>query len=160
MVSIHTKIPLEINSGWKCFAQLTCHFKSNLFSWHVRFLSWSFISVFKLYLDIILRVLRKCVCKVVIDVNSLLPCGITLGYNFVTIGSGNGLFFVWHQAITWNNVHLASVRTRELNLSEIWVKILKFPSEKMCLTMLSAKWWPFCSDLNVLCCLHLEHWLW
>ena len=47
------------------------------------------------------------------------------------IGTDNGLLFVWHQAITWTNNDLLSIGSLETTLNEIWIKILRFSSNKM-----------------------------
>ena len=63
---------------------------------------------------------------------------------FSEIGSGNELSPVWHQAITWTNADLLSIRPLVMNFSEIWIKTQNFSFIKMHLKMLSAKWLPFC----------------
>ena len=49
----------------------------------------------------------------------------------------------WH-TITWTNADILSIWLLRTNFSEIWVKI-----QKILLNMLSAKWRPFCFNLNV-----------
>ena len=64
--------------------------------------------------------------------------------NWATIGSGNGLSSVWHQAITWTNADLLSIWSLGTNFNEIQINILKLSFVGMHLKMLSVKWWPFC----------------
>ena len=45
---------------------------------------------------------------------------------WVSIGSGNGLLPVWHQAITLTNAGLLSSRLLGINFSESWIRILSF----------------------------------
>ena len=61
-----------------------------------------------------------------------------------TIGSGDGLSPVRHQAITWTNAVLLSIRLLGMNFSEIWIETQNFSFMKMHLKMLSVKWRPFC----------------
>ena len=44
----------------------------------------------------------------------------------ISIGSSNGLPPVWHQAITWTNADLLSIRTLGTKSSEIWIEIENF----------------------------------
>ena len=64
---------------------------------------------------------------------------------WVSIGSGNGLLSVRHQAIAWTNADLLSIEHLGTNFSEIRIKIWHSSSMKMYLKMSSVKWWPFCS---------------
>ena len=64
--------------------------------------------------------------------------------NGVSIGSGNGLVPVRHQAITGTNAGLLSIGPVGTNFSEILIKIENFSFMKMHLKMSSAKWQPFC----------------
>ena len=78
------------------------------------------------------RVTHICVCKLAI------------------IGSDNGLSPGRRQAIIWINAGILLIGPLGTNLSEIYIKILKFSVKKMHLKMSSAKWPPFCLGLNVL----------
>ena len=69
---------------------------------------------------------------------------------WISFGSGNGLLPVRHQAITWTNVDLLSIRPLGINFSEIRIKIYNFSFTKMHLEMSSVKWGPFCSGENEL----------
>ena len=42
--------------------------------------------------------------------------------NYVSIGSGNGVWPVRRQAITWTNVALLSIRPLDTKFSDIWNK--------------------------------------
>ena len=64
--------------------------------------------------------------------------------NWVIIGPGNGLSPVRHQAITWTNAGLLSIRPLGTNFSEIRIKTQKISFKEMHLKMLSAKQRPFC----------------
>ena len=66
------------------------------------------------------------------------------------IGSDNGLSPGQCQAIIWTNAAMLLIRTWGTNFSEIVTEIHVFSFKKMCLKMLSGKWWPFCLSLNVL----------
>ena len=59
--------------------------------------------------------------------------------NWVSIGSGNGLSLVWHQAITWTNAGLLLIGLLGINFSEIQIRILSFSFKKMHLKLSSAK---------------------
>ena len=59
--------------------------------------------------------------------------------NWVSIGSGNGLPSVRHQAITWINAGLLLIALLGTNFKEIRVTILSFSFKKMHLKLLSAK---------------------
>ena len=63
---------------------------------------------------------------------------------WVSIGSGNGLLPVWHQAITWTKADLFSIGHLGTNFSGIRIKIQNFSFMKMHLKMPSVKWRPFC----------------
>ena len=67
--------------------------------------------------------------------------------NWVSIGSGNGLLPVRHQAITWTSTELLSTGHLGTNFSEIWSETEYFSFIKMHLKMSSAKWWYFVSAL-------------
>ena len=71
-----------------------------------------------------------------------------------TIGSDNGLSPGQCQAITWNSTGILSIRPLQANISEILIGIQTFSFKKIHLKMSSAKWHPFCLNLNVLRWLH------
>ena len=50
--------------------------------------------------------------------------------DWINTGSGNGLSPVRHQAITWTNAVLLSIRPTGTNFSEIWIKYETFHSRK------------------------------
>ena len=58
----------------------------------------------------------------------------------VSIGLGNSLLPLWHQAITWAKDGLSSIGHFRTKFSEIWITIQRFPFKKMHFKMLSAKW--------------------
>ena len=64
--------------------------------------------------------------------------------NWVINGSGNGLSPVRHQAITWTNADILSIRPLGTNFTEIRITIHNFSFMKMHMKMLFVKWWPFC----------------
>ena len=66
------------------------------------------------------------------------------------IGSDNGLSPSRRQAIIWTNDGLLLIGPLGKNFNEILIKILSFTFKKMRLKVSSAKWRPFCLDLNVL----------
>ena len=66
------------------------------------------------------------------------------------IGSDNGLSPGRHQAFIWTNAGILLIGPRVTNFSEILIGIQTFLFMKMHLKMSSAKWRPFCFDLNVL----------
>ena len=66
------------------------------------------------------------------------------------IGSDNGLSPGRHQAICWTNAEILLIGTLGTNFSEILIGIQIFAFKKIHLKMSSAKWRPFCLDLNVL----------
>ena len=68
-----------------------------------------------------------------------------MSVNWVSIGSGNGLLPVWHQAITWTNADILSKGPSGTNFSEIIIRIQ--------LKMSLSKWWPFFPGVN-----ELTHW--
>ena len=70
--------------------------------------------------------------------------------NLTNIGSDNGLSPGRRQAIIWTNAGILLIRTLGTNFSEILSRILTFSFKKMRLKVSSAKWRPFCLDLNVL----------
>ena len=57
-------------------------------------------------------------------------CCIHASVNWISIGSGNGLSPIRHQAITWTNAHLLSIGSFGTNFSEIRIKIQTFYSWK------------------------------
>ena len=65
------------------------------------------------------------------------------------VGSHNGLSPDRHQTIIWTNARILLIRTLGTNFSEILNEIQKFSFKKMHLKISSAKWRPFCLDLNV-----------
>ena len=71
-------------------------------------------------------------------------------WNWVIIGSGNGLMPVCRQAITWINDDLLSIRLFGTKFSKIFVKIKHFHWQssiwKYCLTL--PKWQPSCLSLT------------
>ena len=66
------------------------------------------------------------------------------------IGSDNGLSPGRRQAFIWTNAAILLIRPLGTNLNEILIEITTFPFMKMRLKESSAKWRPFCLDLNVL----------
>ena len=64
--------------------------------------------------------------------------------NWVSIGSGNGLSPVGHQAITWTNADVLSTGSLWTNFSETRIKIQNFSFMKMPLKIPSANWRPLC----------------
>ena len=70
--------------------------------------------------------------------------------NLTIIGSDNGLWPDWHQAIIETNSGRMLIGPLETNFNEILFEVRKFWYEKTNLKMLSAKWQPFCLGLNVL----------
>ena len=70
--------------------------------------------------------------------------------NLTIIGSDNGLSPGRRQAIIWTNAGILLIGPLGTNFSEILIRIQTFSFKKMHLKMSSAKWLPFCSDLNVL----------
>ena len=66
------------------------------------------------------------------------------------IGSDNGLSPGRRQAIIWTNAGILLTGTLGTNFSEILIGIQTFSFRKMHLKILSAKWRPFCLDLNEL----------
>ena len=66
------------------------------------------------------------------------------------IGSDNGLSPLRRQAIIWTNAGILLIRPLGTNFSEIFIDIRIFSFKKMLLKMSSAKWRPYCLDLNVL----------
>ena len=65
------------------------------------------------------------------------------------IGSDNGLSPGRRQAIIWNNAGLLLIEPLGTNVSEISIGIQTFSFKKMQLKMSSAKWRPYCLDLDV-----------
>ena len=66
------------------------------------------------------------------------------------IGSDNGLSPGRRQAIIWTNDGILLIGPLGTNFSEILIGIQTFSLKKVHLKMTSAKWRPFCLDLNVL----------
>ena len=67
-------------------------------------------------------------------------------------GSGNGLWPLWHQAITWTNAGLFSIRSLGTNFSEIRIGILSFSFENYIWNCCLPNWCPFCpmgDELNI-----------
>ena len=52
--------------------------------------------------------------------------------------------------------HTVSIGTQGINVDEIWNIIKDISFNKINPKMLSANWWPFCSDLIVLNCVELD----
>ena len=71
-------------------------------------------------------------------------CHIYASVNWVSIGSGNGLSPVRHQAIAWTNADLLSIGPLGTRFSEIKIENVTFSFKKMHLKMLCVKWRPFC----------------
>ena len=67
-------------------------------------------------------------------------------------GSDNGLSPGRHQTIIWTNAGILLIGPLGTNFSENLVVILTFSFTKMRFKVSSAKWRPFCLDLNVLTC--------
>ena len=65
-------------------------------------------------------------------------------------GSDNGLSPGRRQAIIWTNAGILLTGPLGTNFSENLIEILTFSFRKMLLKVSSAKWRPFCLDLNVL----------
>ena len=72
-------------------------------------------------------------------------CCIYASVNCVSIGSGNGWWPVWHQAITWNNAGVLSTGLLGMNFNKNQIGILSFSFEKMHLKLSSAKVAPILS---------------
>ena len=68
----------------------------------------------------------------------------------VNIGSDNDLSPIRHKAIIWTNAGILSIGPLGTKFNEILIDICTLSFKKMHLKMLSAKWRPFCLDLNVL----------
>ena len=68
--------------------------------------------------------------------------------NLTIIGADNGLLPSRRQAIIWTNSGILSIGPLGSNFNEISIEILTFSSKKMRLKVSSAKWRPFCIDLN------------
>ena len=66
------------------------------------------------------------------------------------IGSDNGVPLGRRQAIIRTNAGILLIRPLGTNFSEILIEILIFSFKKVHLKISSAKWRPFCLDLNVL----------
>ena len=72
------------------------------------------------------------------------------GGKLTIIGSDNGLSPERRQAIIWTNAGILLIGPLRTNFSEILIGIQTFSLKKISLKMSSAKWRPFCLDLNVL----------
>ena len=70
--------------------------------------------------------------------------------NFATIGTDNRLSPGRHQAIIGTNAGILFIRNLGRSFTEIKSEIHTFSFKKIHLKMSSAKWRPFCLDLNVL----------
>ena len=66
------------------------------------------------------------------------------------IDSDNGLLPGRRQAIIWTNAGMLSIGPLGTNFSAILIRILTFSFKKMCVKVLSEKWWSFSLGLNVL----------
>ena len=66
------------------------------------------------------------------------------------IGSDNGLSPGRRQAINWTNTGILLIRPLGTNFNEMLIEILTFSFMKTRLKVSSAKWRPFCLDLNML----------
>ena len=66
------------------------------------------------------------------------------------IDSDNGLSPGRYRAIIWTNTGILLIGPLGTNVNEILIKIRTFSFKKMLLKMSSAKWRPFCLDINVL----------
>ena len=66
------------------------------------------------------------------------------------IGSDNGLSPGRRQAIIWTSAGILLIGPLVTNSSEFLIVIYTFSFSKMHLIMSSAKWRPFCLDINVL----------
>ena len=65
------------------------------------------------------------------------------------IGSDNGLSPGRCPAIIWNNAGILLIGPLGTHYS-VWIEIDTFSFKKICLKMLSEKWWPFSLSLSVL----------
>ena len=81
--------------------------------------------------------------------NSLRPGDKYSSVNWVITGPGNGLGPVRSQANICTNADLLSIWPWGINFIEIWIKYKKFSVKKTHLRT-SAKFFPFCSGLNML----------
>ena len=79
--------------------------------------------------------------------------------NLTIICSDNGLLPGRRQAIIWTNAGILLIRPWGTNFSEILIEIHAFSFKKMHLKLSSAKWHPFCLDLNVLSQYWFRWWL-
>ena len=70
--------------------------------------------------------------------------------NLTIIASDNGLSPGRCQAIIWTNDVILLIRPLGTHSSEILIEFLTFRLKKMRLNVSSAKWRPFCLNLNVL----------
>ena len=79
------------------------------------------------------------------------------------IVSDNGILPGLYQTIIWTNAGISLIWPLGINFNKMLTKIHTFSFKKMHLKLSSAKWWPFCVDLNVLIlstsCLLACHWL-
>ena len=69
--------------------------------------------------------------------------------DLIIIGLDNGLSPGWRQAIIWTNAGILPIGPLGTNFSEILMKTHTFSFKKTHLNISSAKWRPFCLDLNV-----------
>ena len=76
-------------------------------------------------------------------------CRIYASVNWISIGLGNGLSSIRHQATTWTNAYLFSIEPIGTNSSEIWMKIQNFSFKKKHLKTLSVKRRTFCPGLGM-----------
>ena len=70
---------------------------------------------------------------------------INASANWVSIGSGNDLSLVRHQAINWTNAALVSIGPLWTNFTDTLIEIQMFSFKNTQLRMSSAKWRPFCA---------------
>ena len=66
------------------------------------------------------------------------------------IGSDNSMSPGRRQTIIWTEAWMLLIWPLETNFGEIWLEIHTFSFKKMNVNMSSAKWRPFCLDLNVI----------
>ena len=71
-----------------------------------------------------------------------------LSLNLVSIGSGNGLMSIQHQANTCTDADLSSIRTPWKDFNELSFEIQTFSLIKLHLELISATHRPFCLSLN------------
>ena len=83
-------------------------------------------------------------------VNSLRPSDPYIRHQTNILVSDNGLSPGWRQAIIWISAGVLLIGPLGTNFSEISIHINIFSFKKIHLIWSSAKWRPFCLDLNVL----------